>query len=67
MNKPVRGTIADARMLTTQQACEYTGMGRTRCTEWCIKVGAMRRFGNMVRFDKHVIDKALDAMEPALS
>lgn len=64
MNKPTRGSIADARLLTIQQACDYTGMGRTKCMSWCTEIGAVKRFGSMVRYDKWIIDKALNDMEP---
>ncbi len=67
MNKPNRGNIADARLLTIQQACEYTGMGRTKCANWCAEIGAVKRFGSMVRYDKHVIDAALNEMTAQLA
>ena len=62
MNKAIRGNIADARMLTSEQAQVYTGMGRTICRKWCDEIGATRKFGAMVRFDKTVIDKAMDQL-----
>ena len=62
MNKPIRGSIADARLLTLQQACVYTGMGQNNFRKWADTIGATRKFGAAVRFDKVVIDKALDAL-----
>ena len=62
MNKAIRGNISDARMLTSEQAQVYTGMGRTICRKWCDEIGATRKFGAMVRFDKIVIDKAMDKL-----
>ena len=56
------GAIRDTRMLDLQQGCIYTGMGRTTFTKWCNEIGAVRRFGNLVRFDKVVIDRAFDAL-----
>ena len=64
MYKPERGPVSEARMLTIDQACQYTGMGRTSCKTWCKSIGAFRKFGSMARYDKTVIDKALDALEP---
>lgn len=60
MNKATRGAIAEARMLTIEQACAYTGMGKASLRNWCEQIGATCRFGRMVRYDKTVIDKALD-------
>ena len=62
MNKATRGNIADTRLLTPDQAQMYTGMGRTMCRKWCEEIGAVRKFGGSVRFDKVVIDKALDQL-----
>lgn len=64
--KRVRTDINNARMLTLEQACTVTGMGRNRCKEWCDRVGATRRFSpRMVRYDKKTIDRVLDQMEQA--
>lgn len=63
MRKAIRGPIEEARMLTIEQASSYTGLGRSTCRKWCEEIGAVRKFGNMVRFDKVVIDNALDQME----
>lgn len=53
----------EPRMLTIDQACAYTGRGRTSCREWCNEIGATRHYGaKMVRYDKSVIDAALDGM-----
>lgn len=64
--KRVRTNISDARLLTLEQACTVTGMGRNRCREWCDKHGATRRLSpRMVRFDKSVINRVLDEMAQA--
>lgn len=62
MRKPIRGNISDIRLLTPDQAQEYTGMGRTAFRKWADSIGATRKFGSSVRFDKTVIDRALDQM-----
>ena len=51
------------RMLTTQQACAYTGRGQNTARKWLDEIGATRHFGKSVRFDRVVIDKALDSLE----
>ena len=59
------GAIENTRMMNLQQGCIYAGMGRTTFTKWCNEIGATRRFGSLIRFDKVVIDRALDSMEQA--
>lgn len=62
MKKATRGTTEQARLLTIDQASKYTGMGKSKCREWCEEIGAFRKIGTLARFDKVVIDAALDAM-----
>lgn len=52
----------EPRMLNQKQAETYTGMGRTAMTAWAEQIGAKRHFGRSVRYDRRVIDAALDAM-----
>lgn len=64
--KRVRTDIENARLLTLEQACTVTGMGRTRCREFCDRWGATRIFSpRMVRYDRKTIDRVLDSMEQA--
>lgn len=64
--KRVRTDIENARMLTLEQACVITGMGRNRCKEWCNRIGARRQFSpRMVRYDKQTIIRVLDEMAQA--
>ena len=57
-----KGTIDETRLLHADQAQRYTGMGRNAFRKWADEIGATRKFGGSVRFDKVVIDKALDQM-----
>lgn len=52
----------EPRMLNQKQAEEYTGMGRNTLAEFAGKVGARRKIGKKVLYDKRVIDAALDGM-----
>lgn len=52
----------EPRMLSQKQAEEYTGMGRNTLAEFAGKVGARRKIGKKVLYDKRVIDAALDGM-----
>lgn len=64
--KRVRTDIENARLLTLEQACTVTGMGRTRCREFCDRWGATRILSpRMVRYDRKTIDRVLDSMEQA--
>ncbi|MDD5939731.1 MAG: DUF6462 family protein [Lachnospiraceae bacterium] len=61
MNAGIRDD--SARMLTVQQGAAYTGMGRTSFMEWAKKIGARRTFGpKMTRYDRKIIDAALDSL-----
>lgn len=51
------------RLFDIDTACEYLSMGKTRCREWLISIGAVRKFGGRVLYDRNVIDDALDKME----
>lgn len=51
------------RMLTEVEGFEYCGQGRTAFRKWAAEIGARRKFGASVRYDKKVLDAALDAME----
>ena len=50
------------RMMIERDAAEYVGMGRTSFRAWAKEIGAKRNFGKSVRYDRKVIDSALDAM-----
>ena len=63
MNKSSKGELSSVRMLTVEQGQLYTSMGRNTFREYCNKIGATRHFGRSVRYDKTIIDSALDAMD----
>lgn len=52
----------EVRLLTEQEAISYIGLGRTRGRAWLREVGATRHFGRSVRYDRRIIDRALDSM-----
>lgn len=53
----------NARLMTAEQAQGYTGMGKTVFRQWADKIGATRKMSaHLVRYDRKVIDAALDAM-----
>lgn len=58
----VTGNIADKRLLNIKEVCSYTSMGQTRARQYMEQIGATRKFGRRVLFDKKVIDNALNNM-----
>jgi hypothetical protein len=63
MNKKKNVTeIENKRMLTTTEAETYTGLGKGLCRKWCESIGAVRKIGTRVLFDKFVIDAVMDQM-----
>lgn len=55
--------LSEKRMFNIDEAALYAGMGKTRAREWLRDIGALRKFGAAARYDKRVIDAALDALE----
>lgn len=51
----------NARMMDDPQGAAYCGMGLTTFRKWALEIGAVKRFGNIKRNDRKVIDDALDA------
>lgn len=52
----------EKRLLDAKEVCTYVGMGRHGCRAFCEQIGAVRKIGGRVLFDKTVIDAALDKM-----
>lgn len=60
MNKQnVTGTIEEKRLLNIQEVSTYIGIGQTQARRYMEEIGAVRRFGRRVLFDKVVIDSAI--------
>ena len=55
MNKQnVTGTVEEKRLLNIKEVCTYIGVGQTQARRYMDDIGAVRRFGRRVLFDKHV-------------
>lgn len=53
----------EERMLNIKKGARYAGMGETYFRKWAEQIGAVRVFSpRMTRYDKVVIDRALDEM-----
>lgn len=55
-------SIEEKRMLSIKEVCGYIGRGETKTRIYMDEIGATRKFGRRVLFDKTVIDAALDAL-----
>lgn len=63
MNKQiVTGDIAEKRLLNIKEVCTYINVGQTQARRYMEEIGATRRFGRRVLFDKKVIDSAISNM-----
>lgn len=63
MNKQnVMGKIEDKRLLNIKEVCSYIGIGQTQARKTMQEIGAVRRFGRRILYDKIVIDTYLDDM-----
>ena len=51
------------RLLSTREAATYLGVGLKKARDYCEKVGAVRRFGKSILFDRVIIDQALNRGE----
>lgn len=60
MSEQVR--ISEKRMLSIKEVCKYIGQGETKTRIYMDVIGATRKFGRRVLFDKTVIDAALDEL-----
>lgn len=54
------GNISDKRLLSWNEARTYTGLGRNKCREYCESIGAVKKIGGRVLFDRYKIDADLD-------
>ena len=50
----------EKRLFNLGELRAYTGMGETKAKQFAEEIGAVRRFGRSVRYDRATIDAALD-------
>lgn len=58
----INGELKEKRLLNIKEVCIYTGRGQVTARKYMDEIGATRKFGRRVLFDKTVIDAALDKM-----
>lgn len=64
MNGTAITNIDGKRFLSVKELVFYTGLSRTRATEWGKAIGAVRPMGSRIFFDRVVIDRFMDSMTP---
>ena len=50
----------NTRLFSVKDLCDYIHMGECNAVKWAKSIGAGRRIGRRILFDKQVIDKAID-------
>lgn len=50
----------DKRLMNAEEGQSYCGLGRLKFREFADRIGATKKCGTRVLFDKAVIDRALD-------
>lgn len=52
------------RMLNFREAVAYTSLKRQSLNDFAESIGAIRRFGRRVMYDREIIDAAFDKSQP---
>lgn len=50
------------RMMSWDQGAAYTGLGRTMFRSWAREIGATKKIGRRLLFDRNIIDQYLNEM-----
>lgn len=58
-----KGNVDGVRLLSLTEAQLYCGLGKNSTRKWCEEIGAVRKIGSRVLFDRNVIDNAINAGE----
>lgn len=56
--------ISQKKMLSTKEAMSYYGLSRVYLRAWATKLGAVKKIGRRVFYDKNIIDKFVEQLEP---
>lgn len=60
MKERTKSISTEKRLLGVNELTQYLSMGKNKSVEYARSIGAERRFGKRVLFDKVVIDKAIN-------
>lgn len=53
-------TTTEKRLLSIGEVCTYLGVGQAQARKYMDEIGAVKKFGRRVVFDKLIIDTALN-------
>lgn len=59
--EPTNSAQIPKRLLSVEEACGYIGLGKSAAKVYLDGIGAKRKIGRRVLYDKTVIDAALNA------
>lgn len=52
--------FSGVRLFSLSDGCAYTGLGKTSFTDFAKQIGAVKKYGKRVLFDRAIIDNAID-------
>lgn len=61
MKRTVSSNIENVRLMSLSEAQMYCGLGRNNTRKWCEEIGAVRRIGSRVLYDRNTIDTAINS------
>ena len=53
--------LVNKRLFSAEEGQEYCSLGRLKFREFADRIGATKKFGTRVLFDRAIIDRALDS------
>ncbi len=57
----VKGELKEKRLLNINEVSIYIGLGESSARRYMDEIGAVKKFGRRVLFDKTIIDSALNS------
>lgn len=60
MKRTMSSNIENVRLMSLSEAQMYCGLGRNTTRKWCEEIGAVRRIGSRVLYDRNTIDAVIN-------
>lgn len=54
--------VSEKRLVSAQEGADYVSMGTASFRQWAKEIGAEKRLGRLVRYDRRIIDDAVSSM-----
>lgn len=58
--RTTESAFEEIRMFSVDEGTRYTGLGKSTFRRWAEEIGAVKRIGSRVLYDRTIIDKAID-------